>query len=157
MRVLKSIIDTWRPGQPEIGTAPQYGVLPYRLVDGKPAYLLITSRRSGRWIFPKGGLIKGLTPAQSAAVEALEEAGVEGTVADQPIGRYRSTMNDASRSLVDVEIFAMVVERQHNQWQEKKQRHRHWVTLPEAKRLLRDRDKVALVVALEQRLVRAAA
>ena len=32
----------------------------------------------GRWIFPKGGVGPGLTQAQSAALEAFEEAGVHG-------------------------------------------------------------------------------
>ena len=45
--------------------------------------------RGGRWIFPKGGVEAGLTQAQSAALEAFEEAGVHGRIEEMPFARYR--------------------------------------------------------------------
>lgn len=50
--------------------------------------LLLVQTRGGRWIFPKGGLEPGLTPAQSAALEAFEEAGVHGRMEETPFARY---------------------------------------------------------------------
>lgn len=61
----------------------------WRPADGNALeILLITSFNSKRWILPKGWLMEGLTPAESAAREALEEAGVTGNSGQQPLGRY---------------------------------------------------------------------
>ena len=50
---------------------------------------LLVRTRGGRWIFPKGGVEPGLTQAQSAALEAFEEAGVHGRIEEMPFARYR--------------------------------------------------------------------
>jgi 8-oxo-dGTP pyrophosphatase MutT (NUDIX family) len=49
---------------------------------------LLVQTRSGRWIFPKGGVQPGLTHAQSAAMEAFEEAGVHGRIETVAFARY---------------------------------------------------------------------
>jgi 8-oxo-dGTP pyrophosphatase MutT (NUDIX family) len=49
---------------------------------------LLVRTRGGRWIFPKGGVEPGLTQAQSAALEAFEEAGVHGRIEEMPFARY---------------------------------------------------------------------
>jgi 8-oxo-dGTP pyrophosphatase MutT (NUDIX family) len=49
---------------------------------------LLVQTRGGRWIFPKGGVERGLTYAQSAALEAFEEAGVHGRMEEIPFARY---------------------------------------------------------------------
>ena len=66
----------------------QYGALCYRFDGDTPLVLLITSRGTGRWILPKGWPVPGCTAAQSAAMEAWEEAGVRGQVLDHCLGRY---------------------------------------------------------------------
>jgi 8-oxo-dGTP pyrophosphatase MutT (NUDIX family) len=115
----------------------QAGAIPYTIVQGQVVFLLITSRRSGRWIFPKGELIEGMTPWALAAHEAFEEAGVTGEVDPTPIGSYR-TMKTLSirRQPVVVDLYPLKVEQQLDEWPEKGQRHRHWAILPEAKRLV---------------------
>mgnify|MGYP000604135431 CR=1 FL=1 len=45
-----------------------------------PQVLLITSLTTRRWIIPKGWRADGMTPADAAAREALEEAGVTGKI-----------------------------------------------------------------------------
>jgi 8-oxo-dGTP pyrophosphatase MutT (NUDIX family) len=50
---------------------------------------LLVRTRGGRWIFPKGGVEPGLTQAQSAALEAFEEAGVHGRIEEMAFARYR--------------------------------------------------------------------
>lgn len=50
---------------------------------------MLVQTRGGRWIFPKGGVEPGLTQAQSAALEAFEEAGVHGRIEEMPFSRYR--------------------------------------------------------------------
>lgn len=115
----------------------QAGAIPYTVVQGQAVFLLITSRRSGRWIFPKGELIEGMTPWALAAHEAFEEAGVTGEIDTSPIGSYR-TMKTLSlrRQPITVDLYPLRVEEQLEEWPEKDQRHRHWAILPEAKRLL---------------------
>ncbi len=67
----------------------QYGVLPLRLAsDGSPEVLLITSRDTRRWVVPRGNPISGKSPAESAAQEAFEEAGIVGAVEPEAIGHY---------------------------------------------------------------------
>jgi 8-oxo-dGTP pyrophosphatase MutT (NUDIX family) len=50
--------------------------------------ILLVQTRGGRWTFPKGGVEPGLTHAQSAALEAFEEAGVHGRMEEIPFARY---------------------------------------------------------------------
>jgi 8-oxo-dGTP pyrophosphatase MutT (NUDIX family) len=134
----------------------QVAALPYKVIEGRVAFLLVTSRRSGRWIFPKGSPIEGLQPWEAAAQEALEEAGVEGEMETRPLGTYRTIKKGGIRRLVvEVDLYPMRVTTQHAEWPEKGSRHRHWVLLPEAKRLLNDPVVADLTVKLSRRLLRA--
>lgn len=129
----------------------QVGALPYAVIDGRVTFLLITSRRTGRWIYPKGSLIEGKTAWQSAAQEALEEAGVEGVVEDVPIGTYRTVKKGGlARHVVEVDLYPLRVTHQHDDWPEKSKRHRHWVLLREARRLLDDSVLEDLTVKLSR-------
>jgi 8-oxo-dGTP pyrophosphatase MutT (NUDIX family) len=51
-------------------------------------FLLVQTRGSGRWTFPKGSAEPGLTHAQAAALEAFEEAGVHGRMEEASFTRY---------------------------------------------------------------------
>ena len=66
----------------------QYAALPWRLNRGELEVLLITTLKSRRWIVPKGWPAKSLSPQQSAAREARQEAGVDGAVSDCPVGAF---------------------------------------------------------------------
>jgi 8-oxo-dGTP pyrophosphatase MutT (NUDIX family) len=126
-------------------TGRKFGAIPYRHVDGEIVFLMITARRTGKWIFPKGGPIEGLTPAESAAEEAYEEAGVRGRVGAAPVGHYRTSKAfPAGRAPVVVEMYPLEVAEQLDDWPEKGERRRHWVTLAEARRLLSEPGLVAL-------------
>lgn len=141
-----------RPFLREIEPAgPQYGALPYTVVDGQLVVLLITSRGRGKWIFPKGGLIEGKTPWESAAHEAYEEAGVEGEIETTPIGSYFLPVTDERPAPVEVKMFPLKVTNQREDWKEMGQRYRHWAVLPEAKRLITHDGLADLAVALAQR------
>jgi len=131
----------------------QFGAIPYTVVKGQVVFLLVTSRGTGRWIFPKGDPMEGHAPAQVAAQEALEEAGVEGEVDPLPIGRYRAFKTLAfRRKIIEVEMYPLRVTQQMDEWPEKGRRHRHWVVLQDAKRLLSDAKVTELAVRLNQRL-----
>ena len=115
----------------------QVGAIPYRIVDGHVVFLLVTSRRTGRWIYPKGAVIEGMTAQESAACEALEEAGVEGQIWPEPIGSYDTVkVKGMTRTPLRVTLYPLEVKTQLDPWKEAGQRHRHWALLPEAKRLL---------------------
>ncbi|SMD04639.1 NUDIX domain-containing protein [Fulvimarina manganoxydans] len=133
----------------------QSGCIPYALVDGRAVFLLITSRRSGRWVFPKGSHMDGKTPWESAAQEAYEEAGVEGVVDPDPLGSYRTVKQGLRRTqLLEVTLYPLKVDAQHETWQEMGQRHRHWAILPEVRRLLTEPEVVSLAEKLATRVER---
>ena len=121
-------------GAKKTGLRTQFAALCYRLRKGKPEILLITSRRTQRWIIPKGWPQDGMRPAQSAAIEALEEAGVEGKLHDFSIGVYSYTKNHVSgRALPCVGIvYPLKVKRIHERYREVNQRKRKWFSLAQA-------------------------
>jgi 8-oxo-dGTP pyrophosphatase MutT (NUDIX family) len=95
--------------------------------------LLVTSLRTRRWILPKGWPHPGLTLAQSAAREALEEAGVTGTVTDEPIGRYHYLKEKSGSALpCAVEIFPLFVTGQRRSWAERGERELLWLPAEQA-------------------------
>ncbi len=114
-------------------TRLQYAALPYRL-GPSAEFLLITSRETRRWIIPKGWPMKSLSPAQCAAQEALEEAGVEGQTSAAPIGSYTylKKLSDGRTVPVEVEVFSLHIERQLDDWREKDQRQTRWFSPQEA-------------------------
>ena len=97
---------------------------------GAVEILLVTSRDTGRWVTPKGGRMPGLTDAQAAAQEALEEAGVEGVVQEAPIGefQYLKRLKRRAPRPTQVSVFALRVTRELTDWKEAAQRTRRWFT-----------------------------
>lgn len=143
------------PERLDAEAARQAGAIPYKLLEGQVVFLIVTSRRTGRWIFPKGAPIEGLSRSQVAAREAFEEAGVEGMVGEQPIGSYSTVKVKGVRRIgVEVDMYPLEVEIQHEIWPETGQRHRHWVLLPEARRLLSDARLVELASEVQERALR---
>ena len=116
------------------GTKKQYAALPWRYTGAGREVLLISSRDTGRWVIPKGWPIKGLTPAQTAAREAYEEAGLGGQVSKKPIGEfeYGKRMDGGKVLPTKVEVFAFEQMVQHPDWPEQGQRRLQWFSLPEA-------------------------
>lgn len=113
----------------ELGAGEQVGAVPFRWRKGELRVLLVTSRTTKRWICPKGGRMRGLTDRQAAAIEAREEAGVEGYVYPTPLGRYAHVSHDGVRPVV---LYPLEVLRTKDKWPEMKQRRRKWMSLPEA-------------------------
>lgn len=144
---LQSAFDRFRLRLLRAASERQFGAVPFTVVDGHVVFLMITSRRTGRWIFPKGSAILGKASWQVAQLEALEEAGVEGDIEAQSIGTYQTIKKRTiTQSVVEVEMYPLRVTRQHDAWQEQVSRHRHWALLPEARRLLSD-PKLADIAA----------
>lgn len=110
------------PNEPMVA---QVGVVPYRRRGSTIEVLLITSRTHGRWIVPKGNIEDDLGPRRSARMEALEEAGVDGNIADEPLGIYRHGDPPAYR----VRLYLMQVDTEHATWPECDERTRRWMQL----------------------------
>ena len=66
----------------------QVAAVCYRARSAGIEFLLVQTRGSGRWTFPKGGAEPGLTHAQAAALEAFEEAGVHGRMEEACFASY---------------------------------------------------------------------
>ena len=115
-------------------TGIQYAALPYRVSGKTVEILLVTSRRTRRWIVPKGWPIVGHRPPACAAREALEEAGVSGEVGKIAIGHYRYVKyhRDGTGEPCKVDIFALKVTREQTVWAEKDDRERRWCSVAEA-------------------------
>ena len=114
----------------------QYGALPYRHTEaGGGESRIVPSRSRGRWFWPRGGPVEGLAPAEAAAREAFEEAGVRGTVRSEPIGRFtyeRRGDEDGRPVACEVAVFPLEVARQHQVWPAVWQRETRWLAPGEA-------------------------
>lgn len=113
----------------------QYGVVPVRrTAEGAVEVLLITSRDTRRWVVPRGNPISGKGPAESAAQEAYEEAGIIGPVEPAGIGHYSYEKRRRLGMTVPatVHLFRMEVAEERDDWPEKRQRERRWFPAEEA-------------------------
>jgi len=109
----------------------QVAAVCYQPHAGAIEFLLVQTR-SGRWTFPKGGVEPGLTRAQSAALEAFEEAGVHGRMEELPFTQYRAGKADADRL-----IHAHLCEVLRLGRPQEANRHPTWFSPHKAKRRLR--------------------
>lgn len=107
----------------------QSATIPFRIREGIVEVLLITTRKKGKWIVPKGNIEGDLSSPRSAEKEALEEAGVKGEVSRVSLGCYRHGSSDKDPI---VEVFLMRVDREQPTWPEDDERERQWVSLEEA-------------------------
>lgn len=113
----------------------QYGVLAFDIgEDGAPRILLITSRETRRWVIPRGNPNPGLSPWQSAAKEAYEEAGLTGLVSAKAIGSYGydKRRKDGSVDAMEVQVFPLRITIQSDRWPERHQRQTRWFSREEA-------------------------
>lgn len=128
----------------------QVAALPWRRsAGGGVEILLITSRETRRWVTPKGGRMTGKTDAEAAAQEALEEAGVEGLVSEQPLGsfRYLKVLKRRASRWCSVDLYGLEVTVEHADWQERAERERAWLPRDVAAQMVEEPDLQALIAA----------
>ena len=144
----KSLPISINPTQKRMARA-QFGALCYRIEDGELQVLLITSRRTKHWIVPKGWPENGLTPAQSAANEVREEAGVTGKVKQRPIGTYsyEKNMENAETLPCIVTVYALKVTKQYDSYPEQSERRRKWFGCKKAASLVAEPELARLIKA----------
>lgn len=130
----------------------QAAAIPYRRSALGHVEVLLVSLTGGGWGVPKGGVKKGHDAPQTAALETLEEAGVLGSLVDEPLGRYRFTKRGRAH---EVTVYALEVERWLARWQEEDARIRVWVPVSEAPRLLRRKALIPFLTRLRHQLLTA--
>ncbi|MFK7745522.1 MAG: NUDIX hydrolase [Roseobacter sp.] len=139
------------PGARKTDVRTQFAALCYKVRKGKVRILLITSRTTKRWIVPKGWPMDGKTPAESAYIEAWEEAGVTGVSDERCIGvfSYSKGMEDQDDLPCLAMVFAIEVTDLADEYPEANERDRIWISRkkaaalvdePELSRILRDFD-----------------
>ena len=140
------------PGGPERRPRPAYyyaqsAALPYRHHKGAVQILLVTSSSGQKWGIPKGICEPGLTPQESAAKEALEEAGVSGQIREACIGHYDHAKWGATCA---VEVYPMRVTGMlsERQWDES-HRQRKWVSPKNAAARVDHPDLAAIIAGFE--------
>lgn len=124
----------------------QSAVIPYRIVDKQIEVMLVTSRKGTRWVVPKGLLEPEMTPAESAANEAWEEAGVRGEVNDEPVGHFTY---DKWGGTCEVDVYLMHVTEERDAWLEDF-RTRQWFSLDDAAAKVREKELREMISSLAQ-------
>ena len=132
----------------------QFAALCYREQKGKVQVCLVTSRGTGRWIVPKGWPVDNHTPAEAAATEAFEEAGLLGTAMPVCIGvfSYIKPLDETLTPCVAM-VYPLLVKRSLSDWPERAERTRRWfsrkkaaarVAEPELRRIIEEFDPRSL-------------
>lgn len=128
----------------------QVGAIPFVIRETEPLVLMITSRTHERWIFPKGAIEDGETPAEAALREAFEEAGIKGRALEQFSHEVQTVkqMADGPRDLL-VTYIPMHFTEQFDEWPERKNRDRHWVTMVDARKIAGGPDIASALAGFE--------
>lgn len=119
-------------GVPEPSGMCQLGIVPYTFIDRKLHLLLITSSSGNRWLFPKGRQEPDMTPHEVALMEAVEEAGVLGTLRQDL--RTRCQMADGRH----LQLYAMKISKLLKSWPEEHVRRRRLFPFSDALEMIAD-------------------
>ena len=124
----------------------QVAAVCYRFHRGTIEFLLVQTRGSKRWTFPKGSAEPGLTHAQAAAIEAFEEAGVHGRIEEAAFIRYAcgkgKEMRNVTRSAAKIVfVSAHLCEVRRLCSPKESDRNRTWFSVEDAKQRLREGRK----------------
>jgi 8-oxo-dGTP pyrophosphatase MutT (NUDIX family) len=123
----------WNCPEEEIRMPQLASTVPFRRVGHKVQILLVTSKKKGDWIFPKGNIDTGDTPATAALKETWEEAGVLGDLVEPPVTQYPIDSKEPGKM---VTVFLLCVREVGKDWPEKSVRKRRWVPLEKAEKVL---------------------
>jgi len=131
----------------------QFAALCYRIKKGKVQVLLITSRTTKRWIVPKGWPMDGKTPAQCAAVEAWEEAGVTGKRDERCLGvySYAKSMGEPDDLLCLAMLYPLRVKALAKKYPERAQRRRQWMSRKQAAKRVAEPELARLILDFDPR------
>ncbi|WP_255731560.1 NUDIX hydrolase [Phaeobacter sp. B1627] len=142
------MVDGCGQGKDAVRLYHQVGALCFRLSrKGRIKVLLVTSRRTGRWVIPKGWPMVGKTDAEAAAQEAWEEAGAQGRVSDSSIGHFSyHKIRPGEKSLMcRVEVFPLRVRTLADRYPERRMREREWMSPGQASKHVAEPELAALL------------
>src|SRR6478735_4276342 len=113
------------PQQHQAQYVAQAAAIPYRMdrKTGRPEVLMIRRLDGGKWGVPKGLVDPGLNHIEAAEMEALQEAGVEGSLSERPLGNF---IYDKCHGTCLVRVYAMRVTKIRDRWDEERVRQRRW-------------------------------
>jgi len=134
-------------------------VIPYRFKNDVLQFLLITpktkdikSAKESPWIVPKGTIKADIRPAESARIEALEEAGVLGELHPRIKGFYRFEPKNGAPQ--EIYTYFMKVSYTMKNWEEKNQRKRKWVALENIREYIDESELSEIIEGNESKLRR---
>lgn len=115
------------------------GVLPFRSTADLGLEFLLVRRVIRRfWSVPKGHIMPGRSLAESALVEAHEEAGISGIISPVAVGSYLHFQTKISLGarpkVVEVVLFPLEVDHASSHWPEMQLRERRWFQQDQAVR-----------------------
>jgi 8-oxo-dGTP pyrophosphatase MutT (NUDIX family) len=132
----------------KIRECEQIAAVCYRVRGSGIELLLVRTRGSERWTFPKGSAEPGLTHAQAAALEAFEEAGVHGRIEIAAFARYIRRKRDSTANLASrtgekgVVVNAHLCEVLRLSTPKESKRNRTWFSVEDATQHLREGRKI---------------
>lgn len=134
----------------------QYAALCYRVKKktNEVEVLLMTSRDTGRWVIPKGWPMNGKCSHEVAAREALEEAGVRGTIEKETLGSYTyaKVLKDGLTVSCKVQVYVLEVSELAKNFKEKGERTLEWVSCEEAVKRVREPELRDLFLLFKRRM-----
>ncbi|KAK2439526.1 nudix hydrolase 18, mitochondrial [Trifolium repens] len=134
------------------------GCIPYRYkedTDGNMSneleVLVVSSQKSQRLMFPKGGWELDESLEEAASRESLEEAGVIGKV-EYELGQW-NFISKRYGIYYEGYMFPLFVKEQLDQWPEKNVRRRVWMTVAQAREVCQHWWMKEALDILVQRLI----
>jgi 8-oxo-dGTP pyrophosphatase MutT (NUDIX family) len=120
----------------------QSGVIPYLWKGDDIQIVLVTSTSRNGWVLPKGVIERSMSPEDSAAKEAFEEAGAIGNVGKDIVAEYEY---EKWGGTCHVKMYPMEVTKLLKSWQEKDKRERRVVNIRKALDMIKPKHRQAIV------------
>ena len=109
---------------------PQAAAIPFRLLsNGNVDVMLIRWAKESAWGIPKGLVDPGNDHRETAIIESMEEAGIEGMLLKEKLGEFTYAKY---RGYCRVQVFGLKVLKLYDEYEEKGYRVRSWFPLEEA-------------------------
>ena len=122
---------------------PRSAVIPViRDNQGVKVVLVTTKPNKNNWIFPKGQIEMGMSAHDSAAKEALEEAGVVGQISPEVFDEY---VQQKWGGRTRVKVYLLQVTEVLDRWLEMRDRNRKIVSLDQAIELIHTPQQQSLI------------
>ena len=116
----------------------QSAVVPFISKNGVTEVVLVRSSSNKNWVIPKGRIENFMSPEDSAAKEAFEEAGVVGDVSNEVFAEYKYTKRG---DVCHVKVYPLEVSKILVVWDEMNKRKRRVVKVGKAIGLIKKDQK----------------